>query len=397
MAQITIAATDSHTVGVLLNVVSGAIAASRYSLHLECSPGDSTSDTLSIWSLDSMGRTVSVRSAGGAAWLWFNNPTERCSIFPRRVVARCAATGLAAGTYRDTILLADTSGRGDTLRIPVEFVVLGGTVLPLQGGQRFAFTFGYNDFDSIGSDSGWLRWRVDDPSQNGATPNKYWGEIVLDTSFAGGDRTPLGKNTIDSALVAYRLTPAQEAGFSRTDGVPSAFWAAVNWGGRDYALLDAAKNACPGHDQFGGSHPSIEAKAAGGDSGIYLEFTVTDSSWTDRTTSTDRNRDAVVFWADPLSKAGQAACISGCLVDAANYSLTTTSFGVCTWMGDTLGPPPDFLYDHYHSATFAWSYDRYTYNAAPAAIGAAVEVSYIDQHHKVLECLLPWRMFGITP
>jgi hypothetical protein len=60
-------------------------------------------------------------------------------------------------------------------------------------------------------------------------------------------------------------------------------------------------------------------------------------------------------------------------------------------------PPPDFLYDYYSVPTFTWTSDTYTYDAAPGAIGAAVEVSRVDQTHKVLECLLPWRMFVITP
>jgi hypothetical protein len=393
LASIILAAADSDTVTVLLNVVSGAIATSRTSMALTCAAGDSASDTLSIWSLDSTGRTVFVKSAQSSSWLWFSNATVHCSITPRRITAGCRTTGLAAGTYRDTVLLADSSGRGDTLRISVEFTVTTAVVSPVQGGQRLAFTFGYDDLDSGQTFANWLRWRTKDPQQTDAATNRYWGELVLDTTFPGGVRALPGKNPSDSELVAYRLTPAQETSFSRTDGAASSFWTSA-WGNRDYAVLQLPASAFPGH----ASSPndvSVELRAAAGDSGLYLCFIVADSSWVNRTSSSDREKDAISFWVDKLDLAGQALCRPGCLVPTASgYSTTKTSQVFASWFGQT-APPADFAREFYDTTTSLWRTVSVTWANADIGFGLKFEVSTIDTHHKALECLLPWRQLGI--
>jgi len=199
----------------------------------------------------------------------------------------------------------------------------------------------------------------------------------------------------DYLLEMPKLTDAQKAAFSTTDGQISAFW--DSWGANDYIEMTTGNNSYPGRAPWDGPDDAgITIKAAVTVNGLYFYMNIKDNVWVDASGGSDNwKMDAVDVFFDAQSSDEINACQPDCLVNAAyNWALSFTSQQIQMWMGAS-ALPTMFKFNFYDPLYFDWSYNTTSFdNAKTLYNGMHMEVVQVDATHKAQEWFVPWQNFG---
>jgi hypothetical protein len=203
-------------------------------------------------------------------------------------------------------------------------------------------------------------------------------------------------NPDDDLLQVYKITDAQMAAFSTSDGVISPFWAS-DWDSRDYIDMNTTNNSYPGRDAWDGSDDAnITIKAAASSDGLYFYALVTDNVWVDATGGENAwASDAVDLYFDSKSSTEIASGGEEIMVNPAyGWALTYTSQQMQVWMGAS-ALPTAFMFNYYDDLYWTWSYNNTTFaNAALLYGGMTMEVVSVDATSKAQEWFIPWGFVG---
>jgi hypothetical protein len=203
----------------------------------------------------------------------------------------------------------------------------------------------------------------------------------------------------DAVLVAYQITPAQEAEFSR-DGSVTPFWSAWDSANQrtspqlDYAELTPILNGWVTGGSFSGPEDAaLEERAAFGQNGLYLYVRVTDDNWQG---PTDYRTDAVDFFVDRLSSDSIRSCNpADCYVQPSFFwSLTfyTVQYEIPVGGGAV---PPNIMVNYFDGSCSGCGGGSVPISSLPQAYrGMNLDVVRRNANSCVLEFCIPWSWVG---
>lgn len=214
--------------------------------------------------------------------------------------------------------------------------------------------------------------------------------LVMMMAFALLAQAP--RDPADSVLVAYALTPDQEALFSHTDGVISAFWS--EWdGSRDYIALRPPVHCWPERCSFTDTADAfVVVRAAASPMGLYLWVRATDDSWLQSPTyQLSAPHDLVTMLVAEESAEAIDTC-SDCLIGLYASAISYTTSIVSVSMGQPAAA--GHIYLQYYDNLQRWGTESYAPAGVWALYGIAFEQTESGAWTRELEMMLPWRFVG---
>lgn len=213
--------------------------------------------------------------------------------------------------------------------------------------------------------------------------------------------SPVKVSPTDSLLVAYGLAPEQEAQFSSTDGIISAFWKSFDENKDCISLtqrINATRNAV--FSPVITNDCNLTARAAYGSDGIYLLIEINDDNdvfWPNEFAGTPNeqfysNFDVVDMLID--SRSIDEICMPG-----ATDHFISKSFGLTSSTRQyqvACGTPNVKSLGFHRSMADPWDFNAvyFTFEDARKQLGLEIENIKTDYYHKCQEWFIPWSEVG---
>jgi hypothetical protein len=196
----------------------------------------------------------------------------------------------------------------------------------------------------------------------------------------------------DTLLLAYWLTPSEEAQFSASDGAVSAFWGA--WAGRDSMLLDPVTASFYGRDQWSADDDArVTVKVAGGREGLYLAVAVEDEIWID-TAVAGGEAEQLRVYVDSLSSSDIAEC-TDCLLGFYDATLTYTTEQLRMSLGGEVQLPDALELWRYEPDMMCLPcHNLVSFASASESCCITMEAVALART-KLLEARLAWALFSV--